>query len=80
MNADIQGRVQGSIAAVMAIAQVLGPLWAGWLYQAASPSAPYWMGSIQALVAVFIMLMALPKLQRLNRKNREMNTEPNPYS
>ncbi|MGL5942052.1 MAG: MFS transporter [Waterburya sp.] len=80
MNADIQGRVQGSIAAVMAIAQVLGPLWAGWLYQAASPSTPYWMGSIQALVAVSIMLMALPKLQRLNRKNREMNTEPNPYS
>ncbi len=70
MSADIQGRVQGSIAAVMAIAQVLGPLGAGWLYQAVSPSAPYWTASIQALVAVAVMLIALPKLKRLNRKNR----------
>jgi MFS family permease len=39
MGADVQGRVQGRIAAVMALAQVIGPLWAGWLYEAVSRSA-----------------------------------------
>jgi MFS transporter, DHA1 family, tetracycline resistance protein len=75
MGADVQGRVQGSIAAVMALAQVIGPLWAGWLYQTVSPSAPYWAATVQVLVAVAVMLIALPKLKRLNRKNRVMNDE-----
>ncbi|WP_309740872.1 hypothetical protein [Chamaesiphon sp. OTE_20_metabat_361] len=71
-----QGRVQGSIAAVMALAQVIGPLWAGWLYESVSPSAPYWSGTVQVLVAVAVMLIAMPALQRLNR---EMNAEQNEY-
>ncbi|WP_017318394.1 tetracycline resistance MFS efflux pump [Mastigocladopsis repens] len=79
MSADVQGRVQGSIAAVMALAQVIGPLWAGWLYQAVSPSAPYWAATVQVLVAVAVMLIALPELKRLNRKNRAMNDELNQY-
>ncbi|MBE9178513.1 MFS transporter [Oculatella sp. LEGE 06141] len=76
-SADIQGRVQGSIAAVMAFAQVLGPFGAGWLYQAVSPSAPYWTGSTQILIAVALMFMAIPKLRHLNQKNRAMNHELN---
>jgi MFS transporter, DHA1 family, tetracycline resistance protein len=79
MSADVQGRVQGSIAAVMALAQVIGPLWAGWLYQTVSPSAPYWAATVQVLVAVSVMLIALAKLKRLNRKNRAMNDELNQY-
>jgi MFS transporter, DHA1 family, tetracycline resistance protein len=76
MGADVQGRVQGSIAAVMALAQVIGPLWAGWLYESVSPSAPYWSGTVQVLVAVAVMLIAMPALQRLNR---EMNAEQTEY-
>jgi MFS transporter, DHA1 family, tetracycline resistance protein len=76
MGADVQGRVQGSIAAVMALAQVIGPLWAGWLYESVSPSAPYWSGTGQVLVAVAVMLIAMPALQRLNR---EMNADRNEY-
>ncbi|MBD3886640.1 hypothetical protein IFO70_33805 [Phormidium tenue FACHB-886] len=64
MSADMQGRVQGSIAVVMAIAQVFGPLWAG---------------SIQTIVAVAVMLVAIPELNRLNRKNRAINYESNHY-
>lgn len=79
MSADVQGRVQGSIAAVMALAQVIGPLWAGWLYQAVSPSAPYWAATVQVLVAVAVMLIAIPKLKRLNQRNRAMDDELNQY-
>lgn len=77
MSADIQGRVQGSIAAAMALAQVVGPFGAGWLYQAVSPAAPYWTSSAQSLIAVALIFIAVPKLKRLNRKNRAMNNEPN---
>ncbi|MDV2997844.1 MAG: Tetracycline resistance protein, class C [Chroococcidiopsis sp. SAG 2025] len=77
MSADLQGRVQGSIAAVMALAQVIGPLWAGWLYQAVSQSAPYWSATVQVLISVAIMIVAIPKLKRLNQKNRAMEDELN---
>lgn len=79
MGADVQGRVQGSITAVMALAQVIGPLWAGWLYEAVSPSAPYWAATVQVLAAVVVMLIAIPQLKRLNRKNRAINDELNQY-
>jgi MFS transporter, DHA1 family, tetracycline resistance protein len=73
MSADIQGRVAGSVAAVMAIAQVLGPFGAGWLYQAVSPSAPYWACSALSLIAVVLIFTALPTLKRLNQQNRAMD-------
>jgi MFS transporter, DHA1 family, tetracycline resistance protein len=76
MGADLQGRVQGVIAAVMALAQVMATAWAGWLYEAVSPSAPYWAATVQAFAAVALMLIAIPKLKRLNRK---MNDEQNQY-
>jgi MFS transporter, DHA1 family, tetracycline resistance protein len=79
MGADVQGRVQGSITAVMALAQVIGPLWAGWLYEAVSPSAPYWSATVQVLAAVVIMLIAIPQLKRLKRKNRAVNDELSQY-
>ncbi len=76
MGADLQGRVQGVIAAVMALAQVMATAWAGWLYEAVSPSAPYWAATVQAFAAVALMLIAIPKLKRLNRK---INDEQNQY-
>lgn len=76
MSANIQGRVAGSVAAVMAMAQVLGPLGAGWLYQSVSPSAPYWACSALSLIAVVLIFIAIPKLRHLNRK-RAMNHELN---
>jgi MFS transporter, DHA1 family, tetracycline resistance protein len=63
----------------MALAQVIGPLWAGWLYESVSPSAPYWSGTVQVLVAVAVMLVAMPALQRLNQRNREMDDEQTEY-
>lgn len=77
MSADIQGRVQGSIAAVMALAQVVGPLGVGWLYQALSPSTPYWTISAEILISVALVFIAIPKLKHLRRLNHAMNNEPN---
>lgn len=79
MSADVQGRIQGSIAAVMALAQVIGPLWAGWLYEAVSQSAPYWAATVQVFAAVVVMLIAIPELKRLNQKNRAMDDQLNQY-
>lgn len=78
MSADVQGRVQGSIAAVMALAQVIATAWAGWLYEAVT-SAPYWAATVQAFAAVVVMLIAIPQLKRLNRKNRAMDDQLNQY-
>ena len=66
MDAHIQGRVQGAIAATMALAQVVGPLVVGWLYQAAGPAIPYWTMAIQIVVAMALMVVAVPRLKRLS--------------
>ncbi|MGA2677211.1 MAG: hypothetical protein ACLQG5_04525 [Methanobacterium sp.] len=34
---------------------VLGPLWAGLVYDLITPSAPYWMGVILLIIAFIIM-------------------------
>ena len=77
MSADLQGRVLGCIAAVMSLAQAIGPLWAGWLYHTVGQSAPYWSATVQALISVAILIVAIPKLKRLNQKNRAMDDELN---
>lgn len=76
MGADIQGRVQGAIAATMALAQVVGPALAGWLYEAVSPSSPYWTTTIMIAVSVVLMVVAIPQLKRLALQDRKMVQEP----
>lgn len=58
-----QGRIQGSINAVQALAQMLGPLLAGWLYEAVSPAMPYWVGGVQMLIGGLVVFLAIPKLR-----------------
>lgn len=64
MDARIQGRVQGAIAATMALAQVTGPLVIGWLYQEAGPMVPYLLVSVQIAVSIALMFVAIPQLKR----------------
>jgi MFS transporter, DHA1 family, tetracycline resistance protein len=54
-------------------------VWAGWLYEAVSPSAPYWAAAVQAFAAVMVMLIAIPALKRLKQKNRAMGDQLNQY-
>ncbi|WP_192860064.1 MFS transporter [Mycobacterium sp. MS1601] len=67
MDAHIQGRVQGAIAATMAMAQVLGPLAVGWLYGAFAPAAPYWVVAFQMVVAVVLMMLAKARIPSLTQ-------------
>lgn len=62
MDAHIQGRVQGAVAATMALAQVIGPLVTGWLYQVAGPLVAYATIAAQIVVAIGLMLTAIPRL------------------
>lgn len=64
MDARIQGRVQGAVAATMALAQVIGPLVIGWIYQAAGPPVAYALIATQITLAIALMLAAMPKLAR----------------
>lgn len=70
MDAHIQGRVQGAIAATMALAQVVGPLTVGWLYQSFGPAIPYWTICLQILAAMTLMVLAIPRLKRLIEKQQ----------
>jgi DHA1 family tetracycline resistance protein-like MFS transporter len=72
MGADIQGRVQGAIAATMALAQVVGPLLIGWLYQAAGPAVPYVVVALQITVSIALLLAALPRLNPTTLRGRVM--------
>lgn len=63
-----QGRIQGSISAVQALARIIGPLWAGLLYQTVGTAMPYWIGVAQMLVGGFVVVLALPKLRSLESR------------
>ena len=76
MGAHMQGRVQGSIAATMALAQVVGPFLFGWLYQEITPSTPYWTTSVQIVIAIALMSVAIPQLKRLRQQSRASSVEP----
>lgn len=51
-----QGQLAGVNVALGGLTAMLGPLWAGAVYDQLSPSAPYWMGAIILVVASFVLL------------------------
>jgi DHA1 family tetracycline resistance protein-like MFS transporter len=75
MDAHTQGRVQGAVAATMALAQVIGPLVTGWLYQAAGPVVAYATIAVQIVVAMALMLLAIPKLARAMQRQGALPAE-----
>jgi MFS transporter, DHA1 family, tetracycline resistance protein len=62
MGADMQGRVQGAVAATMALAQVIGPLFIGWLYQSAGAGAAYTTVAVQISVSFILMVVAMSRV------------------
>ena len=62
VTVDMQGRAQGALASTMAMAQVVGPILIGWLYVAGGPAFPYWTIVAQILIALGVMLFAIPRL------------------
>lgn len=68
----IQGQVQGGIRAAFALGRILGPLSAGGLDRAISPSAPYWLGAVQMLVAGIAVFLAIPVLKIAQQRMNEL--------
>ena len=50
-----QGQLAGVNVALAGLMSMLGPLWAGAMYDRVSPNSPYWMGSIILLCACLLL-------------------------
>lgn len=53
-----QGVLIGVSTALGSLMSVLGPLWAGAVYDRVMPGAPYWMGAAILLVAALLLARA----------------------
>ncbi len=56
-----QGLLAGVNAALGGLASMLGPLWAGAVYDQISPASPYWMGAIVLVIASLILIQVKVK-------------------
>jgi len=69
-----QGQLAGVNVALAGLMSMLGPLWAGAVYDQVSPNAPFWMGSI-------ILVLACLLLTRVQVKTRqEISSQVNTLS
>jgi len=60
-----QGQLAGVNVALSGLMAMIGPLWAGAVYDRIMPSAPYWMGAIILGIACLIMLQVkVPEVKR----------------
>lgn len=63
-----QGQVQGGNQAVQSVAHIIGPLAAGEMYDRLGHSTPYMGGAVIAALAVGVISMALPALNRIAKQ------------
>ncbi|HLO31881.1 MAG TPA: MFS transporter [Anaerolineales bacterium] len=69
-----QGQLAGVNVALSGLMSMLGPLWAGAVYDKVSPNSPFWMGSIILLFAC--LLLARVKV----RAQAQPSTQQNSFS
>jgi DHA1 family tetracycline resistance protein-like MFS transporter len=63
-DVDEQGMIMGVTQSLGSLARILGPLWAGFTFDAFAPSAPYWTGC-------FMMAVALSQVLLFSARQRE---------
>jgi MFS transporter, DHA1 family, tetracycline resistance protein len=59
VTAQEQGRTLGSVQAFSSLMMVVGPLYAGFVFEAGGPNAPYTTGSLFVLAGALVIAMAL---------------------
>ncbi|AFY48367.1 short-chain dehydrogenase, teichoic and lipoteichoic acid D-alanine esterification [Nostoc sp. PCC 7524] len=69
-----QGRINSNIQTVQALARMIAPLLAGWLYQNISPSTPYWLSAAQILVAAVAVKLSVQKSTMSTQNNTVLIT------
>lgn len=74
VSEKIQGRINSNIQTVQALARMIAPLLAGWLYQTVSPSSPYWLSAAQILLAVVAVKLSVQKSTMLSKGNTVLIT------
>jgi len=52
-----QGQLMGVTTALTSLVNIIGPLWAGLVYDHVMPGAPYWMGAIIYGAAAFLLVL-----------------------
>jgi MFS transporter, DHA1 family, tetracycline resistance protein len=55
------GLLMGVTTALTSLMTILGPLWAGVVYDRVMPGSPYWMGAVVFLLAAFQLARARPQ-------------------
>jgi multidrug resistance protein len=58
-----QGQLAGVNVALAGLMSMLGPLWAGAVYDRVSPNAPFWMGSMLLILACLLLARVQVKAQ-----------------
>ena len=56
-----QGVTLGTVQSVAALTRIVGPLWAGFVFDWLGPGAPYWSGSIMIAIAAVLIMGAKPR-------------------
>jgi MFS family permease len=59
-----QGQLAGVNVALAGLMAMLGPLWAGAIYDYIMPSAPYWMGALILAIASLLLMQARVKADK----------------
>ncbi len=69
-----QGKVQGGSQSVQSLANIVGPVLAGVLYDHVGRSSPYWGGAIIVLLAVGAVVWAIPTLRKITSAAESSST------
>lgn len=57
-----QGMVNGGVQSVISLASIVGPIWAGFVYESLGTAAPFWTSAVMALLAAAALLVRLGSL------------------
>jgi DHA1 family tetracycline resistance protein-like MFS transporter len=69
-----QGQLAGVNVALAGLMSMLGPLWAGAVYDRVAPNAPFWMGSIILILACLLLARVQVKTWPQTQINNQVNT------
>ena len=56
-----QGVMLGTVQSVTAVTRIIGPLWAGFVFDWLGPGAPYWSGAVFIGIAAVLIMGAKPQ-------------------
>jgi multidrug resistance protein len=62
-----QGVMLGTVQSVGALTRIVGPLWAGFVFDWLGPGAPYWSGAIFIAIAAMLIMSARPQRYAVTR-------------